>query len=593
MCRLLALLVGIAVASSSLAWAEQREEKAINAARATDYIDMGIRLIVVERDDVNGTRLVPGNTQRLREVDRYERGGIVKLYLDADGKRAAHIVGKSRSPATWYASRAQADLILHDGDAQWALVQGSEGSGKTTVLAMWVAFRVLEHIGFNREIGISAPTGPRIENVRKEIAKYWPPRWFTWSERHRRYSFHAGPVVQFLSGVARSKDLGSQIQGNNWVAAASDELQDHFDEEPNIEARGRSAPDVTRNGRFCPAWYPRLCTSTFKDSSEWRTFRAACVANSNAASPTWCVTKLLGMDSPFVSPAHWIKLRDSGTMTPREFQRRVLAMEVGPESQLYHCWRRATNDNEPLNMRPLPLGHVDVTAEVLAASGPNIQLLIGHDPGKRQHVSVFLKAYRFPEDVRRGDMRPRWFVVDGVTSPDTTMHSHVQEVLKRVRDKWSCNQLDRKGNPEIGGRQALVRIDPHTRSGDEHPGRDVYTIWRQHGLIAKAAAYKPNSIEPMTIKVESRIDLINTLLCATDARGEVRRLFVLCDDKGVFEKGINRAVESLVDAFESMERNEAGKAEWEDKDKTDKSHWPAALGYAVWHLEAPRLGMAA
>ncbi|MFZ9408206.1 MAG: hypothetical protein ACO26U_14075, partial [Burkholderiaceae bacterium] len=34
--------------------------------------------------------------------------------------------------------------------------------------------------------------------------------------------------------------------------------------------------------------------------------------------------------------------------------------------------------------------------------------------------------------------------------------------------------------------------------------------------------------------------------------------------------------ERVVDAFESMERNEAGKAELENKDRHDKSHWPCA-----------------
>jgi hypothetical protein len=223
---------------------------------------------------------------------------------------------------------------------------------------------------------------------------------------------------------------------------------------------------------------------------------------------------------------------------------------------------------------------------VLAGYGPNIQVLVGHDPGKRQHVSLFLKAYQFPEDLRRRDDRPRWFVVDEVTSRDSTVHYHAQEVLKRLTGEWHCYGRDWKNRLADGHAQAMIRIDPHTQSGDEHPGRDVYTIWRSLGLMARAAAYKPGSTQPMVIKRESRIDMVNTLLCSAASEGEARRLFVLCDDHG------KAAAPKLVEAFEMMERDSAGNAEWERKDDRDRSHWPAAVGYALWQIEAPRLGMA-
>lgn len=589
MCRaaIVALVcLGVTVSLSDITRAERHQLAEISRRSTAEYVDMGIELRVVERDP-DGVPMVPGNAERLRVIGTHRFGGIVKVYNDDQRNRTARIVAPSKNPVIWFASSAQADLILHDGPAPWTLIQGSEGSGKTTVLSMFVAVEALRHIGYEREIGVTAPTFNRLAHVKREIKRWWRPSWYRFSERSQKYTFVVGPSVQLVSAVQRSEEAGSPIQGANWVAHAGDELQDHHEREADIEARGRSAPH---------GWYPRLNTSTFKDSPAWRDFRNACVANSNEVDESkraWSVVKLLGRESPFIPTAHWDRLLNSGTMTWREYQRRVLALEVGPESQLYHCWSRATNDNQPQNLRPLPLGAVDCTAEVLAHSGPNIQLLIGHDPGQRQHVSIFLKAYRFLDDVRRGDSRPRWFVVDGVTSPMSTVHAHVQEVLKRVRDRWNCNGLDRKGNPDIGGRQALVRIDPHTRSGDEHPGRDVYTIWRQAGLLTKAAAYKPNSTDPVTIKRESRIDMVNTLLCATDARGEVRRLFVLCDDRNAYEKGVGRAVEALVEAFETMERNDSGDAEHEKKDKNDRSHYPCCVGYALWQVEAPRLGMVA
>ena len=273
-------------------------------------------------------------------------------------------------------------------------------------------------------------------------------------------------------------------------------------------------------------------------------------------------------------PKHWERFRANG-ITTREYQRRVLAMDVGPEAQLYHCWKRRMDGGSPGNLRPIPLGADDVTAEVLAPYLPRGGLLIGHDPGKRQHVSVFLKAYRF-----RGERIVRWFVVDEVTSPDTTIDKHVAEVMEKVRKRWRCNlKSSADGRADPNAPQALVRIDPHTRGGDEHPGRDLYAVWRNAGLVARAAAYNPGTSDPATIKRESRFDMMNTLLC--DVRGE-RRLLVACDDTGV------PAASRLVNALESMERDAAGKGEADKKDGNDQSHWPAAVGYALWQIEHPR-----
>ncbi len=140
-----------------------------------------------------------------------------------------------------------------------------------------------------------------------------------------------------------------------------------------------------------------------------------------------------------------------------------------------------------------------------------------------------------------------------------------------------------------------MRVDPHTRSGDEHPGSDVYAIWRNLGVLTKAAAYKPNSTTGESIKPESRIELLNTLFCdATIERDDsseivkdgVRRLFVAVRDDG------SHAAPRLVEALEVMERNAMNVAEHERKDDRDHSHWPAALAYALWTIEKPRVGMA-
>lgn len=567
----LAILVAavLVVSVSSLAWQRRAVERKIldDADESDRYVDMGVLLSVVEMDLKAGFELEPGKPP-VKIVRQHRLGGMLDTWT-------RKIVGPSVRPRYWQCSTQQEPLILHDAaQPVWTLIQGSEGAGKTVTLAMWIYCRVLEHCGHDREIGVTAPVFARLGHVKKAIATLWDARWYRWKERDQSYRFRAGPLVQLVSAHQQSENAGSPIQGANWVACASDELQDHFDREADIVARGRSAPGGI---------YKRLCTSTFKDSSEWRTFRDVA-----SKAPDWRVVKLLGLDSPFVWPKHWERFRANG-ITAREYQRRVLAMDVGPERQVYFSWKRTLDDGTPGNLRPLPLGARDVTHDVLAAYGPNIGLLIGHDPGKRQHVSVFLKAYQMPSDVRRGDQRPRWFVVDEVTSTESTVHTHAQEVLKRIREHWGCNGVDRKGRPDPDAARAMVRIDPHTRGGsDEHPGEDTYARWRQLGFIAKAARYKPGSTEPGVIRRESRIDLVNTLLCSLGARpeDEVRRLFVLLDDGKI-------AAPRLVEALESMERDIANRAEADKKDGNDLSHWPAALGYALWAPESPRLGMEA
>jgi hypothetical protein len=595
------IALGVALVSlSSLTALERRQETDLRAGQSARYVDMGIRLIVVERDDVNGTQLVDGNGEKMCEVARYERGGVVKITRDHRGKLSAYIARESTDPVVWYASRAQADLILHNSPVQYQLVQGSEGSGKTTVLAMWVAFRVLEHIGFKREIGITAPTGPRVTTVTKEIEKYWPSTWFRFNARKNYYAFHAGPIVQLLTSVSKSKETGQQGQGNNLVACASDELQDHASMDPNIQARGRSAPPMFRDGQWVKRWYPRLCTSTFKDSPDWRTFRTvaekACIKG-DKAHPLWNLTLLLGLESPFVPLEHWDAMRAG--LTEREYQRRVLAMDVGPERQVYYSWRRVDDAGRPANLRPLPLSAVDVTARELSRYGKNLSVLLGNDPGKRQHVTEVLKAYEFPGERRRVDAEGRalppvvrWFVVDEITSDvynadhpnrafgPVTVEHHIDCVLKRVREKWGCLQLDWRGHRDANAPGVVVRIDPHTTTGEEHPSRDVYTQWRAAGFTVFAAAYNSATNKPTPIKVETRIDLVNTLLCNIDKE---RRLFVLCDDTG------RPAAPMLVKAFETMERNERGKAEWEEKDASDFSHWPAAVSFALYSIEKPRI----
>lgn len=580
MCRRIALLaVSVLVMLSDLTWAERRQERQIADLLHADRFDMGVRIHVVRRKD-GAKELIPGTP--LEVVDTVHRGHMCRVWTE-HGKRRAAWCGPSQYRTTWFVSEQQAPIVLHDGGAPWRLVQGSEGAGKTVAIAMWLWLRVLENVGTDAEIGFTAPIERRIEHIRRKIAEHWPAGTWRYNSAQKLYTTHAGVRVQLVSAHVRSEAEGDPIQGYNWVACASDELQDHFASDASIIARLRSAPD----GRG-----KRLCSSTFKDSPDWRNFRA----RAEAATERWEFSRLLGLDSPFVHPEQWAGAKVG--MTEREWRRRVLAEDVGPERQVYYSWRRVDDRGKPGNLRPIPLNAVDVTARELSRYGKNLGLLLGHDPGKRQHVTEVLKAYEFPGE-RRVDVNGRklpplvrWFVVDEITSDvynadepkkvagPVTMERHVECVLRRVREKWGCLQTDWRGNRDSEASGAVVRIDPHTTSGDEHPDRVVYTQWRAYGFTTFAAAYNPQTNKPTPIKVDTRIDLLNTLLCNVE---DDRRLFVLSDDRG------QPAAPWLVKALESMERDEAGRAEWENKDSTDLSHWPAAVAFALWSIEKPRL----
>jgi hypothetical protein len=123
-----------------------------------------------------------------------------------------------------------------------------------------------------------------------------------------------------------------------------------------------------------------------------------------------------------------------------------------------------------------------------------------------------------------------------------------------------------------------VRIDPYGNT-DARPHRGVNATFLSHHLDARPAAYAPGSDKPGTIRKEWRIEMVVNLLKAASGK---RRLFVDCDDRR------QPVAPRLVEAFENSARNGDGEAETDRKDERDLSHWPAALGYALWSLERPK-----
>lgn len=541
---------------SDLAWRKRAQERHLRDAAAAEgrLVDIGVELRIVVFDCL-GQSLITGKP-KLRVVKRRRFGGI----LDTKSN-PARIVAPSTSPRVWYCSEDQFPVIVHDdADPLGQLVYGSEGAGKTTALAMWHYFRWLEHLGEKREGGQTAPTKPRLKMIRDEFFNVLRG-WFKHRVAEDVIVLCDGTRIQLRSTKQQSKDAGSPIQGYNWSWCGRDEGQDQIARHEDIESRGRAA----KNGR-----YKQLITATAKDSTAWRTFRDVLLkAKTPDGVHLWLKRTLLGPRSPFVFASFWEAKK--AAMTEREYRRRVLAEDVGPELQLYNTWDRAKN------VRTIPHDAVDITHLELASMGANIVVLTGFDPGRLCDVSILLKAFRIP-----GVPRPVWFVLGEITTEQSTTEHHVQALLREVGARWKCNLRDRYG--AILGPRIAVRADPYGDTGNDEtrPDITVYKVFRNAGILIKPAAYvaNANAIKVMKVPKEARIDMVCTLLCA--ANGE-RRLYVAANDNG------SPCAPKLVEALETMERDAAGRAEHEKKNKHDLSHWPAALGYGLWAIEKPRI----
>jgi hypothetical protein len=513
---------------------------------AQRFVDMGVLLRVVRADDA-GEELIPGKPP-LVVLREHRLGGMVDT-----SARPAQFCGPSRDPVVWYCSEEQEPLILHGDDVPLGLlVYGSEGAGKTVCLAMWHFVRVLQHLGEVREGGQTAPTEPRLEMVRAEMFALYRPTWYRYRASEGVLRFADGTQIRLVSTHRQSEAQGSRVQGFSWSWCGRDECQDQVEAHEDIESRGRAAA----NGN-----YRQLATATAKDNPRWRTFRDALLT-----SGLWVKRTLLISRSPFVHRS-FIEAKKR-TMSKREYERRMLAMDVRPERATYHAWDRGTPD-APGNLRPRPrVGAKDITARVLYAKTGLLThtLLAGHDPGSLKRATEFLRAYQLP-----GEPDPAWWVVGEVYTEGLSCEAHGLAVLEYARKRWGVNQIP--GRADLP--QMHMRCDPYGKS-DKKPDKDVFRILARLGIDIKAAQYSVKGEGTGRIARESRIEMINRLLC--DANGR-RRLYVDCDDRG------EPVAPKLVEGLEASERDELGRPEIERKDSSDLSDCPAALGYALWPWE--------
>lgn len=497
--------------------------EAEDLCRGDRLVDYGVRLHVV-RQDPRGADVIPG-LEPVVSLRVQDYGGVYDT-------RARCWVGPSRQPTIWYASEEQAALL----DVERVLVYGAMGAGKTRVLSMWLVLRAIELLGQGVELGATAPTLERLGVLTETLADLMPCAWYTYRARERLYVLRGGVRIRMISTTPRSQAVGSPVQGWNWAAAASEEIQDSTAANADIEARGRRAPGGV---------YQRFAGATAKDSREWRQFRDQLLKSGH-----WRVEHLPGQSNPFVSSVYWQRLRDE--YDDRTYRRIVLAQDVGPERATYPSY----DPHETL--RPLP----EVGARDATRSHVGEAMLIGHDPGTLQDVSLYLRCYHVHGD-------DCWWVVDETTTPQSTTEEHVLTVKERLQQRW---ELQWPGDDEP---RALVRCDPQGDS-DNRTDRSVYTAWRYEGFRILSAAYTPKGKPQGRVPKEAGIEMVNRLLCSASGK---RRLFIDVDADG------KPMAPRLAEALELSERDELGRAEVKVKGKPDLSHWPAALRYALWPYE--------
>jgi hypothetical protein len=506
------------------------------------FVNVGVLLKVVRLDEKGEIKL-----QSDRRVNRRSRVSLGR-HRRYQAREAVRRPGCCRrgSPSLVLLRAARATYPSHDDSKPLGqLVIGSEGGGKTTVLAMWHHRQWIKHLGEFREGGQTAPVLKRLGLVKDEFKKLWRPSWGRYVQRDDFEGFELcdGSRIRFTHTHKQSEAAGSPIQGYNWSWAGRDEFQDQTEVHLDIESRGRAA----RGGR-----YKQLATATAKDDSDWRNLRDSLIQGGQ-----WSLEKLLVADSPFVA-ANFLEIKRASGVTDREFRRRWLAEDLPPESRVYFNWDRK------VNLRPVPLvGARKITSIVLSRKTGDRRhsLLIGHDPGTAKAASVFLDAY----DIR-GEVC--WWVRAELFTLHKSTEQHAREVLGISQKRFGVNM-----RPD--GERAHVRAQP-VGQAEDRPDLDVYRIWARIGFDIKAAQYKKDGTGTGVIKKDTRIEMVNRLL--GDANNPPR-LFIDIDENG------KPVAPKLVEAFETMERDHRGRAEHEEKDEKDPTDSPCALGYALHPFE--------
>jgi len=535
----------------------KREAETLTSGDGDRYIDFGVEIRTVKKSE-EGRAPTPGLPKVVEIAEPLRFGGK----LDTLTRR---FVGPCDNYRVWYVGERQRGIIemfLDENANQNTLLYSAEGGGKTVLMGMlaWIFIMNVTAKGQPGSIGALAPTHKRLGTLKKAMTDLAPVgaarnpipgSWGTYFTDASDIVTKSGHTIQLRSTKMQSAATGSAIQGYSWLGAIIDELQDCTEAYHDIAARLRAAKRSQIVG-----------SATAKDNAAWRTWRGE-------LSDNWSIERIKYTETPFVHDSHWKMLKEE--CTEREWQRRALAMDVSPEAMVYSTFDKVKN------LRAIPVrGARDVTSQVLSHNCAGANLLIGFDPGLSVNSSVFLKAYR-----RQADDDFAWYIVDEVVTHGTT-EKHIRELLTKVRRDYGCNLVDRRGRPEQGSPLVHVRADPYgDRANDNSTDRTVYTQFRKAGIQIKAAAYSNKTGKPATISKEAGIEMVCRLFCNVNG---TRKLFVALDENGTVK------AKKTLESIELSERDAAGKAENEKKGTAkDLSHYTAALRYALWGLEKPRM----
>lgn len=543
----LALLGVLVTAIAGQSYQQLEKELEEESAAFDQYVDAGIELCVLERDDA-GESLLADSDDRFRITATYQFGGII----DTTAQPPCWW-GPTANPVRWYCSRDQLEVLLHDpiADAPGQIVYGGEGAGKSTVSALWFALRCwLPHLGQDREFGCVAPTEERTEFIRDEAFKLYPASWYRWRASESLLTFCDGTRIQFLGSKKQSAAIGSKLQGLNWSGGVIEEMQDH---EAGAVENARSRMRSGRGGKP-----PMLGTCTAKQSPAFQRLRDKLIA-----SQLFERRDMLTENSPFIPPQFLIDT--AKMMSAEEFNRRFKAIDPPKDGLIYKNFDRRRH------LRPIPTDARRITSIVLGKlfgtrEGGWIRAMLGgNDPGAAKAASVLLDAYEI-----RGIPDPVWWVRAELFTRHKTTEQHAHELMKLARN-FGLNHPKRA---EI----LHLRSQPVGQS-DGKPDESVYQIMRKVGFEVKAAQYAEDGKATGHISKEERFEMLNMLFAPQ--LGPCR-LYIEADAKGE-----NEVAPQLVESLEAMERDENGKGETGPKNASDKSDLPAALGYALWPVEKP------
>ena len=531
---------------AGLSYRQLERELEEESAAFDQYVDAGVELCVIERDDA-GEKLFAASDDRFRIVETHQFGGIIDT---AARPPAWH--GRTANPVRWFCSRDQLKVLLHDPVclSPGQIVYGGEGSGKSTVGALWLVLRCwFPFVGEDREFGCVAPTEERTEFIRDEAFKLYPASWYRWRASESLLTFCDGTRVQFMGSKKQSAAIGSKLQGLNWSGGLIEEMQDH---ETGAVESARSRMRSGKNGKP-----PMLGTCTAKQSPLFQMLRDKLVD-----SGLFTRRDMLTEESPFIPPQFLIDT--AKMMSEEEFNRRFRAIDPPKDGLLYSTFNRGKH------VRAIPLNAKRITTHVLLrkmparADGRVRAMLGGNDPGAAKAATILLDAYEL-----RGVAEPVWWVRGELFTRHKSTRQHALELLTMCRARG----LNTDQYPEI----LHLRSQPVGNSEDK-PDLDVYRIFRDVGFEVFAAQYAADNKATGHIAKESRFEMIKTLFEPTIGP---TRLYIEPDARGL------PCAPKLVEALETMERDENGRGETGPKNASDKSDPPAALGYGLWPFEKP------